>query len=381
MSGQTSEKRRTPPWGRVLLVAVVALLVAGTGIVLIPRDSGTPPPVPFSETARARALEDTLQLRGSAAALSSAAGQGAAQPALQDAVTLLTTQARALLVPSEATPSATATPAGTAETTTRAAFVAALSASGTQRLADAYEADGGIARLLAAVGSAQVLGAEKLAGAWQLPVPKDAAASKTKKPAATPSTAPCPSVSPTPEPTSATTDAALAATVRTHQEAVYAYQVALKRLDTGAAGTAAKGLATHELLLQQVEALTRANCGDVPASEAGYRLPGQFAQDPAAALAALESSALPVLGDLVALSTGETRAWAVDGLLAAGRRSLAWGADVPALPGLTLDAGELPPLPTPGSATGSATGSVSGSATTTPSTESTTNGSTPPPAG
>lgn len=360
---------------------MVALLVAGTGIVLIPRDSGTPPPVPFSEAARAGALEDTLQLRESAAALSSSAGQGADQTALKDAVTLLTTQARALLVPSEATPSATATTTGRADGTTRSDFVAALSASGTQRLADAYEADGGIARLLAAVGSAQVLGAEKLAGAWQLPIPKDAAASKTPIPAATPSTAPCPSVSPTPEPTSATTDASLAATVRIHQEAVYAYQVALKRLDTASAGTAAKGLAAHELLLQQVEALTRANCGDVPASEAGYRLPEQFAQDPAAALAAMESSALPVMGDLVALSTGGTRAWAVDGLLAAARRSLAWGADVPAMPGLTLDAGELPPLPTPGSAGGSATGPASGSASTTPSTGSTMKGSAPPPAG
>ncbi|MEJ1116390.1 ferritin-like domain-containing protein [Paenarthrobacter sp. CCNWYY172] len=381
MSGQTSEKQRTPPWGRALLVTVVALLVAGTGIVLIPRDSGTPPPVPFSEAARAGALEDTLQLRESAATLSSSAGQGADQTALKDAVTLLTTQARALLVPSEATPSATATTAGRADGTTRSAFVAALSASGTQRLADAYEADGGIARLLAAVGSAQVLGAEKLAGAWQLPIPKDAAASKTPIAAATPPTAPCPSVSPTPEPTSATTDASLAATVRIHQEAVYAYQVALKRLDTASAGTAAKGLAAHELLLQQVEALTRANCGDVPASEAGYRLPEQFAQDPAAALAAMESSALPVMGDLVALSTGGTRAWAVDGLLAAARRSLAWGADVPALPGLTLDAGELPPLPTPGSAGDSATGPASGSASTTPSTGSTMKGSAPPPAG
>ncbi|WP_458106955.1 ferritin-like domain-containing protein [Arthrobacter sp. R3-55] len=351
MNGQTSEKRRTPPWGRVMLVAVVALLVAGTGMVLIPRDSGNPPPIPFSETARAEALEDALRLQESAAGLSEGTGQGAGHPGLKAAVTLLTTQARALLAPSEATPSGTAEPSVTSATTTRPTFVEALSASGIKRLADAREADGGIARLLAGVGTAQVLEAAKLARTWQLPIPKEAAAT-TKVPAATVSGPPCPSASPTPEPTSATTDAALAATVRVHQEAVYAYQVALKRLEPAAAGTAAKGLAAHESLLRQAETLTRANCGDVPASEPGYRLPGQFAQEPAVGLAELESSTLPVLGDLVALSTGETRSWAVDSLLAASRRSLEWGAEIPALPGLTLDAGDLPSLPTPGPESG-----------------------------
>ncbi|WP_081733350.1 DUF4439 domain-containing protein [Paenarthrobacter nicotinovorans] len=376
VNGETSEQRRTPPWGRVLLIALVALLVAGTGIVLIPRDSGTPPVVPFSETARARALEDTLRLRESAAALPPQGASDASRAALADAVTLLTTQAQALLVVPEATPTGPpVSPEATAGSSTRAAFIAELGASGTQRLADARESDGGIARLLAAVGSAQVLEAEKLAGAWELPVPTPPASqapaatpSAATPPAATPPAASCPSASPTPEPESATTDTALAATVRMHQEAVYAYQVALKRLDAAAARTAVKALADHEVLLQQVEALTRANCGDVPATEAGYRLPGQFTKDPASALAALETSALPVLGDLVALSTAETRAWAVDGLLAAARRSLGWGADVPALPGLALDAGDLPPLPAPGPASSTSTPGTNTPGTSAPGT-------------
>ncbi len=351
VNGQTSEKRQTPPWGRVVLVAVVALLVAGTGIVLIPRDSGTPPPVTFTENARVGAFEDTLRLRESATALAEAAGPDTGKPVLGDAVTLLTTQAQALLDPAGTPSSAASTPS---TETTRASFVADLAVSGRKRLTDAGEADGGIARLLAAVGSAQLLQAEKLAAGWQMPVPKEPAPSATTVPASTPSAAPCPSVSPTADTTSATTDAALAAAVRSQQEAIYAYQVALKRLDSKAAEAAARDLQAHELSLQQVEALTRANCGDVPASEAGYRLPGQFAKDPASSLAALESSSLPVFADLVALSTGETRTWAVDGLLAAARRSIAWGADAPALPGLKLDPGDLPPLPIPGS-TGSAT--------------------------
>lgn len=357
VNGQTSEKRRTPDWGRVLLVAVVALLVAGTGMVLVPRDSGTPAPVSFSESARTEASSDAVRLLESAGALSSAEAPEAKTPALARVVTLLTTQARALMAPGDtaisSAPASTITPGPAAAT--RASLLEQLSASGTKRLADAREADGGIARLLAAVGTAQLIHSESLAAAWQLPLPVDSssaakAEASTTVPAATPTAAACPSVSPTPKPLSATTDSALAAVVRSQQEAVYAYQVAQKRLDAGAATQAAKDSQVHALLLRQAEALTRANCGDVPPASAGYQLPELFAKDPAAALGALEASSLPGFADLVALSTGETRAWALDGLLAATRRSVAWGAALPALPGITFDAGQLPALPTPGTA-------------------------------
>ena len=363
VNGQTSEKRRTPPWGRVLLVAVVALLVAGTGMVLIPRDSGTPPAVPFSETARVVALEDTQRLRESATLLAEASASDAGKPTLGDAVTLLTTHAQALQgpngvtsrAPSSAGP-ATADQESAAKPTSRVSFLTGLAASGQKRLDDAREADGGIARLLAAVGTAQLLQAESLAAEWQLPLPLTTAASDTGATTATPLAASCPSVSPTPEPTSATTDTALAAVVRSQQEAIYVYQVALKRVDTSNSAAAAKYLQMHEVLLQQAESLTNVNCADAPAGEAGYRLPEQFAQDPAAFLGSVELASLPRLGDLVALSTDETRMWAVDGLLAAARRSAAWGAPLPALPGLMLDAGELPSLPMPTPATSTSNG-------------------------
>jgi len=372
VKGRTSEKRRTPAWGRVLLVAVVALLVAGTGMVLIPRDSGTPPPVSFSEAALTDASKETVGLLESAQALSAADGQSAKIPGLGDLVTLLTTHTRALMVPEGATgavsthPTPPATPATnttSATPATRASLLEELAVSGRKRLAAAREADGGIARLLASVGTAQLLRAETLAAQWQLPLPGDPSAGTkaplpSTVPAATPTAAACPSVSPTPEPSSATTDAALAAAVRSQQEAVYAYQVALKRLDNSAGTAAARDLEVHVLLLRQAEALTRANCGDVPVSTAGYQLPDLFAKDPAAALAALETSSLPGLGDLVALSTGETRGWAVDALLAATRRSLAWGAALPALPGLKLDAEGLPPLPAADAASPPATPSA-----------------------
>lgn len=356
---QTSEKRPTPAWGRLVLVSVVALLVAGTGVVLIPRDSGTPPAIPFSESARADAFEDSLLLRESAAALAESAGPDAANAALGDVVTLLTTHARALLGPADTSSRTTTLPTPAADGTptskaTRAALVTALAGSAQKRLDDAREADGGIARLLAGVGSAQLLEAEKLAAAWQLPAPGQGSSSDSQVPAAVISAASCPSAGPATDTTSATAGAALAATVRAQQEAVYVYQVALRRLDNAAA--AAKDLHVHEQMLHQAEALARANCGDVPATEAGYRLPEKFAQDPAASLGALESSSLPGFGDLVALSTGDTRDWAIHGLLAAARRGADWGAALPALPGIKLDAGDLPPLPTPSAASTSATG-------------------------
>jgi hypothetical protein len=352
---QTSEKRRSPAWGRLLLISVVALLVAGTGIVLLPRDSGTPPELSFSESALADAFTDTQRLRESAAGLSAATGSGSQTAALDNAVTLLTTQSRALLTPSAATsglPNTTGSAASaatreddTAPEATPVAIVAGLTASGRQRLDDAREADGGTARLLAAVGSAQLLQGEKLAAAWQLTVPSPTSAGTP--PDTTPAAHQCPSVSPTPDATAATTDAALAATVRSEQEAVYIYQVALKRLDAGATVQAAKDLAMHERLLLQAEALTRLNCGDVPTREPGYRLPAQFAENPGAGLGTLEWDSLRGFGDLIALSTGETRDWAVSNLLAAVRRSIDWGATLAALPGLEFDADDFPPLPTP----------------------------------
>ncbi len=327
-------------------------------MVLLPRDSGTPPAVSFTETARLTALEDTLLLRESATTLAQSAAPEAERPALGSAVTLLTTHAQALLDPHGATSSAassatsSATPSGGSATvataaSSRGAFVTELAGSGWTRLADARTADGGIARLLAAVGSAQVLQAEKLAAEWQLPLPDQTTVLETKAPSATPLAASCPSASPTPEPTSATTDTALAAVVRSQQEAIYVYQVALKRLDETKSAAAAKHLHVHEVLLRQAESVTSANCADAPTSEAGYRVPEQLTHDPATFLGSLELASLPRFGDLVALSTDETRIWALEGLLSAARRSTAWGAPLPPLPGLTLDAGELPSLPTP----------------------------------
>lgn len=353
---------------------MVALLVAGTGMVLIPRDSGTPPPVSFSEAARTDAAKEAAALLEAAQALAEAEGKDAKNPGLGGLVTLLTTHARALMVPEDATgaaathPTPQATPAtktASVAPATRASLVEELALSGRKRLAAAREADGGIARLLASVGTAQLLHAETLAAQWQLPLP-------VEPPHGQQDTA-CFDGS------GGDANRGILSLSQPHTEALvgnYRCCACCGSPFTTRSGVrlpgrpekageqcrhrCGKGLEVHVLLLRQAEALTRANCGDVPATTAYYQLPELFAQDPATALAALETSSLPRFGDLVALSTGETRGWAVDGLLAAARRSVAWGASLPALPGLKLDADTLPSLPTPGAVSSRAQASTGG---------------------
>jgi len=245
-----------------------------------------------------------------------------------------------------------------------AELVTALSASGGQRLADAKASDGGMARLLAAVGTAQILQASSLApvvgaAAPALPasaappsatassVPESSGAeSQATESAAAPADS-CPSAPAQPGQTegSATPAAALAMTVKTEAETVYGYQVALARLDGSAAGSAAELLARHEAVLAEAEALGRAQCVDIPPREAGYTLGPLFLESPAAGLASLEAGTLPVYGDLVALSDGSTREWAVSGLVAAALRAALWGADSGPLPGIVVDTARLPELP------------------------------------
>jgi hypothetical protein len=357
-------KQAPPQWPRMLLVGLVALLVVATGMVLLPRDSADPGALPFSGTARAAAYADAVALRESAGVLAEGQPTEAAHSALDDVVTLLTTHARALLreedrlKDAERTGTSSPAPIGSKEPDSAAALATRLSASGGQRLRDAEEADGGMSRLLAAVGTAQVLEADRLASRLKLPAPAPvvtapvATAPVVTAPVATPSPGsggpglPCPSVSPGADPTAATNGPSLAAVVRSEQEAVYVYQVALTRLSDSKAAEAAKHLAVHQQLLKEAEQLTRSNCADVPMREAGYRLGSRFTEDPAAGLGEMELGCLPALGALI--SEGPTRAWAAAALMAATRRGINWGAEPPALPGLAVNPNDLPLLPTHG---------------------------------
>jgi len=369
---------------RIALLVCLALVVVSLGMVLNPGRPREAPEPPLSERVRAAALADALLLRADAerlgaqpAAASEAAPEKTNRAAATRTVSLLTTQARALL-PGGAAASPTAAPPGPPEASqspsvsspppTAAGLSAALAGSGRQRLADAAAADGGMARLLAAVGTAQLLESSSLAAAAGVPDPAGAGADAA--PVASPSTpatgatgapgapsgAPsCPApegpASSAPVPSNGTgarnadLPGALAALVRTEAEAVYGYQAALTRLGGAAATSAAEQLARHEALLAGAETQSRRHCAPIPPREAGYALDSGFLAAPGSGLAALEAASLPTYADLVALSDGDTRRWAISGLLGAARRAAQWGATSDALTGLAVDPVSLPALP------------------------------------
>jgi hypothetical protein len=139
--------------------------------------------------------------------------------------------------------------------------------------------------------------------------------------------------------------------VRTELQSVYGYQLALTRLGGEPAKAAAAQLARHEALLSGAESLSLRHCVSPPPPEAGYGLAPSFLAAPGTGLAGLETSALPVYGDLVALSEGETRQWAISALLQTARGAAVWGAQPGPLPGLSADIESLPPLPDPSTPT------------------------------
>lgn len=376
---------------RYVLLVCLALVVVSLGVVLTPASPPEPAIPPFSEQARAAALAETRQLLDAGSQLGTAAradskdgpAEGAdgrpadaGNPAIDRTVTLLTLQAQALLAPGEspADPAGAASASGRATPpaasaaplpATAAGLVAALAGSGRQRLADAAKADGGMARLLAAVGTAQLLQASALAAGTGTAAPaadvtppqvsgtcpsQSATAPTTERQAATePSTA----AQPEGEPSAAASSlgGALASAARAEAQTIYGYQVALTRLGGDAAKSAAGELAHHDALLGAVESLSRLHCSAVPAREAGYALAPSFLASPAAGLGDLEAATLPVYGDLVALSEGGTRQWAIAALFGSAKRAVQWGADSGALPGLdrasmpSRPAGETPSQP------------------------------------
>lgn len=367
----TREKRRRELIPRVALLACLALVVVSLGMALRPGSPPEPAEPPFSEQARSAALAETLRLRAAGEQLGRSTA-GDEKAAVAGTVSLLTTQARALLVPGQSAPtsvpaprsssappsaSPTASPTVAPPPATAAALATELAASASQRFADAAESDGGMARLLAAVGTAQLLQASSLAAAAGAPAPTgpDPAAGVPEIGAlsgACPTATGSPSSSPAgasadQDSASPTLPGALAATIRTELEAVYGYQVALTRMDGAPAASASRQLARHEALATDAEDLSREHCAPLPPREAGYTLTPEFLASPAAGLGGLEASALTVYGDLVALSEGPTRQWAISGLVGTARRSALWGAETGALPGLAADPQEFPELPAP----------------------------------
>jgi hypothetical protein len=384
VNDDNQENRPRMRYFRYAVLSLAALLVLSLGFALIPADPPEPPAPPFTEQARAAALADALELRAAGLQLAGGTADGGAAAGLDRVVTLLTIQARAFLLPEAAAASpATATPTTPAPapaSMTAAGLATALAASGTERLRDAEAADGGMARLLAGAGTAQVLAAQELAAAAGSPdavaavgraVPGGTAnvsEAASTAPAADPgATAPATPGSPAAcplvpsrqaaasekaqsgeqvlPPGPAAPGSALAALAAAELEAVYGYQAALARLPADAAGPASEFLRRHQDLVEDAEAASRLRCAVPPPQEPGYVLEPGFLAAPAAGLARLEAATLPAYGDVVALTDGSARTWAITGLQAAAERTVHWGGDPGAVPGILLDEARLPLLP------------------------------------
>ena len=348
-STEISARRR---YFRYAVFSLTALLVVSLGMALIPRQPPAPAETPFSERARAAALADALVLRAAGQALAEAdAGDGGpgGAAALDSTVTLLTIQARALMLPGD-TPAASGTPGPVS----LAELATALSTSAAARLTDALEADGGVARLLAGTGAAQLLAAGDVAALAGVPAASLPGWQEPAGPSAPPSPASrCAGAGPSggaageraDQGTGAGAGPALTAVLDAVHQVVYGYQAALSRLDPAAAAQASSLLAEHLDLADEAEAYAAMECAAVPPTPPGYVLDAAFLAAPAAGLARLESGTLTAFGDVVALSAAPARGWAVSALLAAARRTVSWGGDPGPVPGLALDGSQLPALP------------------------------------
>jgi hypothetical protein len=381
VNDDTTESGPRRRYFRYAVFALAALLVLSLGFVLIPREPDAPAAPPFSEQARAAAFSDAVDLRALALAsgeATEAARQVPTAAASQRAVTLLTVQARALMLPADKLPTdrsmaiSSAPPSSAQEPPSSAAELAtALHASGAQRLRDAEKADGGIARLLAGTGTAQLLAAEEMAAATGTaldalpgrtvpgpvpasPAPASPAASSAAASSPAASSAGAPAAGCTATATSGGADLASSFTsvARAELELVYAYQAALTRLPPASVAPASDFLTQHEDASREAEAAAGARCAALPPTPAGYALDAAFLADPAAALGVLEAGTLPAYGDLVALTEGTERAWALSALQSAARRTAHWGASPGPVPGMVLDASALPALPDPPQAPG-----------------------------
>lgn len=383
MKDDTQESGRRRRYFQYAVFALAALLVVSLGLVLIPREPSPPAAPPFSEQARASAFADSLTLRAAGLDLEGTAGATAPAPqaaALARIVTLLTVHARALIPPADAAsdpalngaasapvPAPSTALATVTPPSTTADFAAALHASGAQRLRDAETADGGMARLLAGTGTAQLLAAEDLASATGITLAAlpgtgpSSPASQAAPASSTASAAGCANEAAAADAgTGMDLGSALAVAVESELELVYAYQAALTRLNSGSAAPASIFLAQHGVLRGEAEAMGRSRCATVQPRQPGYVLSQAFLADPADGLGTLESGTLPVLGDVVALSEGRERVWALSALQSAARRTVHWRASPGPVPGLVLDEALLPPLPEPVSTPETSTTSTPG---------------------
>ncbi|MCC9146260.1 MULTISPECIES: DUF4439 domain-containing protein [unclassified Arthrobacter] len=251
-------------------------------------------------------------------------------------------------------------------------YVQALAASAQANLQAAWRADAGTARLLAATGAAQQVWATRNANRYGLTLPDEefpgtdggspAADTEPSGTGAGPDASACPDAQ-RPEPGSGSTQPApdgdgsggsgtaapgaadaLTAAIDAEFGAAYAYEVAFAQ----APSAAERGeqwrerAAAHESSGTDAVAYLAELCLPAIAPVAAYRLDAGFLRNPADALPALEEQFPAVYADLVALSDGNLRGWAIARLADVSEDLYLQADTVPATPGLDAVPENLP---------------------------------------
>ncbi|WP_035775397.1 DUF4439 domain-containing protein [Arthrobacter sp. H5] len=307
---------------RGALLLLILALVAGLGLV-IGGNSNDPPAPTFSEAALESAHQSAVGLSKTAAVL---AGDGRGD-GYQVAAEALALQAEALRPPSSPPPpepgaSASATTSAATAPTAPASedeFLAGLTDSYNANLTAAGEAEAGTARLLASVGTGQWLQAREIAGLLELDLPAPPRTGTTdgnddgKPPVAGPN---CDSGQ-TPLPESGLSDTRAA--VFAEHRAAYAYEVEAARAEDPAPFLTLSG--QHAAAALSGGAVLMAGCIAAPDPAAAFALHPDFVDDPEGFLRSMEQELVATYADLVGLTEGPARRWAVDQLVEAAQRA------------------------------------------------------------
>ena len=343
--------RRLATWlRRVAMLLLVGILVVALGSSISVR-----PVEPIGpdqgELARIAAEKDSNTLLAQAKQLS-AAPPPAADPALKYAINTLTAATAALARPESSGAAAASGPGqaasgpaspGTGPEATPAAdgvpptdlpgLIAGLARAAAGNLGAARSVEPGIARLLAAAGTGQALASQYLAQVTGLP----AASIANPATASAPATACAGTLAPlAPEATTApSTQSALAAVALAEQKSAYAYQLVAARIPSAdSSRLAMKLLTSHRAALDAAEEQLRSHCTQPPIREPAFVLDPAFSTQPAAALAMVEDQLSLAYGDLIGLSDGPLRDWAINQLLGTGQNLMLWSPPSRALPGM-----------------------------------------------
>lgn len=311
---------------RSLALVLAFVLVVALGLNLDgPPDPG-PPPLSLTEQAQVDAEVSATNLTAVASILSD--GAAVDGPGVRDAYAavadVLQEQAAALRHPvlsqvssaPDSSPSASSTsvPDGPQASTepaggkgqpapTPTSFVADLFSAAQQNLEASIAAEPGMARLLASVAVSQRQQALMLAGLQGLEVPEGKQ---------------LPAPAPAPQPECAATDPVdppdaepLSVAVTAEHQAAYAYEVAAARIPDGAHLTdraeqhAAAAVAGKSVLQGLV-------CTQLPTQIPAFALDAGFPDDPAGTLDQLDAELVGMYADLVGLTDGPARLWAVE---------------------------------------------------------------------